>query len=59
LKFCSGAVNKKSTAYAPHFRNFAYGEYTHALRLVSKLPDLRAGYADRILPPAAAERGTM
>ena len=27
---------------------FAYGEYIHALRLTSKLVDLRAGYAQRI-----------
>jgi len=26
---------------------FAFGEDTHTLRLVSKLPDLQAGYADR------------
>ena len=26
--------------------NFACGEYTHTLRLVSKLPDLRVGYVN-------------
>ena len=34
-------------------------EYSLALRLASKLADLRAANADRILPPAATERGPM
>ena len=29
-------------------RYFTYGEYTHTLRLTSKLVDLRVGYAKRI-----------
>ena len=28
--------------------NFAYGEYTHTLRLASELADLRAGYANSL-----------
>jgi hypothetical protein len=43
------------SATFPEFR--ALREYTHALRLVSKLPDLRAGYADRIL--RACEQSPM
>ena len=34
-------------------------EYSLALRLASELADLRAANADRILPPAATERGPM
>ena len=34
-------------------------EYSLALRLTSELVDLRAANADRILPPAATERGPM
>ena len=32
-------------------RNFAYGEYTHILRLTSELVDLRVGYANRATRP--------
>ena len=31
------------------FRNFAFGEYSHTLRLASELADLRVATADRIL----------
>jgi hypothetical protein len=41
-------MNEKSNPMAA--RNLAFGENTLALRLVSQLPDLRAGYANRILP---------
>ena len=34
-------------------------EYSLALRLTSEIVDLRAANADRILPPAATERGPM
>ena len=35
-------------AWHPVVSNFAFGEYTHALRLTSELVDLRAGYANPI-----------
>ena len=46
--------------FVSQIRNLAFGENTLALRLVNAslreaLPDLRVGYANRILPPAAAE----
>ena len=37
-------------------RNFACGEYSHALRLTSELVDLRAANANRILPPSRQSR---
>ena len=37
------------------YRNFACGEDSHALRLTSKLVDLRAANADRILCAARTE----
>ena len=37
--------------------NFAVGEDTHALRLTSKLVDLRAGYTNPICSLALAEMG--
>ncbi len=42
---------KKSTSFEVfpkflHYGNFACGEYTHTLRLKSKLFDLRVGYAN-------------
>ena len=45
---------KKSTSFEVLFSGgstqvFAYGEDTHSLRLVSKLPDLRVGYVNWIL----------
>jgi len=42
VRLCS---NEKSPATG-NDGNFAVGEYIRALRLVSKLPDLRAGYAN-------------
>jgi hypothetical protein len=55
---------KKNISRAEHPRlanihtvygNLACGENILALRLVSKLPDLRAGYADRILCTVGAQ----
>ena len=39
----------KAIDLVPHYRHFAFGEYTRALRPVCKHPDLRVGYANRIL----------
>jgi len=43
------SVDKSAFFVGGATRYFAFGEYTLALRLVSELPDLRAGYANRIL----------
>ncbi len=46
---CVARPKRKALRCATLSEFRALREYTHALRLVSKLPDLRAGYADRIL----------
>lgn len=50
------AAPPENEKYPGGVRNFAYGEYSRALRLASELADLRAANADRIFAGAARKK---
>jgi hypothetical protein len=54
VHFCSLARKRRLASFLSRyivggFRNFAFGEYSHTLRLASELADLRVANANRIL----------